>query len=192
MPSLAILTQLSVWNCLDGAPFGSYAPGSVSAGFSPYAPQLRLNAPVVASNTAMRWLPNPSATYSSLAAESTVSAPGRLNPVVLSLPSVLPALPICRTNLPVLSNFSTCASAGAAPAAGAAPRPRPAAAASPGAAGAATPAAGAAPPRAAAPAAGAAAPRPRPAGSDDVGSPLPTQTLPLSSTAIPAGSCGQS
>src|SRR4051812_49704539 len=168
MPSLAILTQLSVWNCLDGAPFGSYAPGSVSAGFSPYAPQLRLNAPVVASNTAMRWLPNPSATYSSLAAESTVSAPGRLNPVVLSLPSVLPALPICRTNLPVLSNFSTCASAGAAAAAGAAPRP-PAAALAAGA-----------------------GPRPRAAGSDEGGRPPATQTLPLSSTAMPAGSCGQS
>ena len=64
---------------------------------------------------------------------------------MLSLPSVLPALPICRTNLPVLSNFSTCASAARrgreprrvrraparrrarrrrAPAAGAGPRPR--------------------------------------------------------------------
>src|SRR5471032_1710618 len=165
MPSLAIFTQLTVWNCLDAAPFGSYVPGSASVGFSPYAPQLRLNAPVVASNTATRWLAKPSATYTSLAAESTATPPGLLSAVVLSLPPALPALPICRTNLPVLSNFRTCASAGAA-AAGAAPRPA-AAGAAPRAAPGAAPAA-------------------------EAGRPPATHTLPLSSTAMPAGSCGQS
>src|SRR5262249_32839349 len=66
--------------------------------------------------------PNPSATYNS--PPSIASAPGRLKPVVLSLPSVLPPLPICSRNLPFLSNFNTCASAGGG--GPAAPRPRPA------------------------------------------------------------------
>src|SRR5262245_13886346 len=169
MPSFAIFTQLTVWNCFDGGPFGSYAPGSPSVGFSPYAPQLRLKVPVFASKTAMRWLPNPSATYSS--PPSTATAAGRLQPVVLALPSVSPPLPICSRNLPSFENFNTCASAGGG--GPAAPRPRPCAppASAPRAAPASAPGAPARPPRA--PPSGAAPPRP-PAG----GCPEPVEGSP--------------
>src|SRR5262245_14208597 len=194
-PSFAIFTQLTDRNCFDGGPFGSYGPCSASVGFSPYAPQLRLKVPVFASNTAMRWLPNPSATNSS--PPSTASAAGRLKPVVLSLPSVLPALPICSTNLPSFENFSTCASAGGG--GPAAPRPRPAwTGASPRPAGTSPLPAGTsprAPPPAASAPRPAAAPRapPRPAvASDGVGRPLPIHTLPCASMAIPDGLTGQS
>src|SRR5262249_47297631 len=133
-----------------------------SLGFSPYAPHARLNAPVFASNTAIRRLPKPSATYTSLAASSTATPAGRFKLVWLSLLPAWPALPICMRNLPVLSNFRPGASAGG----GAGPPPGP----PPG------------PPR---------PPRPAGA-RDGVASPPATQTLPFASTAMPAGFAGQS
>src|SRR4029079_17097142 len=109
VPSFATFTQLTVRNCLDGGALGSYGAVSGSPGFSPYAPQLRLNAPVAVLRTTMRRLPM-SATNSSLPSAATPA--GRLKPVVLSGPSGLPPLPIWRRNFPLLSNFSTWASAG--------------------------------------------------------------------------------
>src|SRR5712691_2892776 len=56
-PSFEISTHVTSRNCRDGAAFGSYGPPPAAVGFSPYAPQCRLYAPLSASNTTMRWLP---------------------------------------------------------------------------------------------------------------------------------------
>src|SRR3990172_2513585 len=121
MPSLDSFTHAGTRNCFAGGAAGSYGPMSTSSGLAPYAPQCRLYAPVSESNTTMRRLITPSATYTSLAATSTSTAAGRFKPVVLVLSPVLPALPICRRKRPLELNLSTCASGGG----GGAPAPRP-------------------------------------------------------------------
>src|SRR5215208_7394315 len=54
-PSLDNSAQRTTPNCLGDAP-GVYFAVSASLGFAPYAPQMRLIAPVFMSITATRWL----------------------------------------------------------------------------------------------------------------------------------------
>ena len=119
-------------------------------------PSAACTRPSSASSTTTRRLPWPSATYSSLAAASNSMFAGRLNDVVLALPSLAPGLPNCCRNFPSRENFRMCASmvGGRRALAG-------------GAAAAAAPAPAAPPPAARAPAARRRGPRLRPSGRRD-------------------------
>src|SRR5215510_11513972 len=79
----------------------------VSSGLFPYAPQYRLNWPVVASITATRLLPYPSEMYASLFASSTKIFATWWNAHWSLLPEFAYAKPNCLTNLPSFVNFRT-------------------------------------------------------------------------------------